>query len=198
MNIQYPLDLLFNVTTISNDFTASDASGKVIFFVREELLKLKDHVKIYSNESKSELLYEIKSNKIIDFQQTFTITNGQNEVIGKVRKKTLKSFVKATYYIQNTEGHTTYTINERSFLSRFFNLLFEELIPIAGDFADGYVFNPKYVVKDVQKNELIEMVKERSLLGRKFKVTKLTATDFNEELVVLSMILMIIQQRRRS
>src|SRR5690606_29247394 len=113
-------------------------------------------------------------------------------------KKTLKSFVKATYYIQNTEGHTTYTINERSFLSRFFNLLFEELIPIAGDVVDGYVFNHNYVVKDVQKNELLEMIKERSLLGRKFTVKRLSTNAFNEERVLLSLILMIIHQRRRS
>src|SRR5690606_24379569 len=115
---QYPLDFLFKVTTIANDFMAADASGKTIFFVREEFLKLKDHIKIYTDESKEELLYEIISNKIIDFQQTFTITNNQNTIIGKVRKKTLKSFVKATYYLQDSEGNQVYTITERSFASR--------------------------------------------------------------------------------
>jgi len=197
-NFQYPLDFLFKVTTISNDFTATDASGKVIFFVREEFLKLRDHVKVYAGESKEALLYEMRSNKIIDFQQTFTITNSQNKVIGKVRKKTLKSFIKATYYIQDAEGKTIYTINERSFLSRFLNTIYEELMPVVGEFSGGYVFNPKYVVKDNDNKELVEMIKERSLLGRKFTVKKFSADTFNEEQVLLSLILMIIQQRRRS
>lgn len=34
---QYPLNFLFKITTVSNDFTATDASGKTIFFVREKL-----------------------------------------------------------------------------------------------------------------------------------------------------------------
>lgn len=194
---QYPLDFLFKVTTIANDFTAADASGKTIFFVREEFLKLRDHVKVYADESKEELLYEIISNKIIDFQQTFTITNNQNIIIGKVRKKTLKSFVKATYYLQDSEGNQVYTITERSFASRFLNTIFEELLPMIGEFS-GYVFNPKYVVKDKDNNELLEMIKERSLLGRKFTVKRLSTNAFNEERVLLSLILMIIQQRRRS
>ena len=38
---QYPLNFLFKITTVSNDFTATDAAGKTIFFVREKLFKLR-------------------------------------------------------------------------------------------------------------------------------------------------------------
>src|SRR5690554_952635 len=130
-NFQYPLDFLFKVTTISNDFTATDASGKVIFFVREEFLKLRDHVKVYAGESKEALLYEMRSNKIIDFQQTFTITNSQNKVIGKVRKKTLKSFIKATYYIQDAERSEEHTSELQSRPHLVCRLLLEKKKKIA-------------------------------------------------------------------
>src|SRR5690554_6614096 len=88
---QYPLNFLFKITTVSNDFTATDASGKTIFFVREKLFKLRDHINIFRDESYKELLYDLVSNKIIDFQQTFTITNAQKQIVGKVRKKTVRS-----------------------------------------------------------------------------------------------------------
>lgn len=193
---QYPLNFLFKITTVSNDFTATDAAGKTIFFVREKLFKLRDHINVYRDESKKEILYDLVSNKIIDFQQTFTITNSQKEVIGKIRKKTVRSVIKATYHLQDAEGNHIYTIKERNASVRILDFIFDELVPVAGELS-GYILNPKYVVTDLDGNELMEMRKKRSFWGRKFDVNKLTKKPFNEEQVILSLVLMIIQQRDR-
>lgn len=193
---QYPLNFLFKITTVSNDFTATDAAGKTIFFVREKLFKLRDHINVYRDESKKEILYDLVSNKIIDFQQTFTITNSQKEVIGKVRKKTVRSVIKATYHLQDAEGNHIYTIKERNASVRILDFIFDELVPVAGELS-GYVLNPKYVVTDLDGIELMEMRKKRSFWGRKFDVNKLTKKTFNEEQVILSLVLMVIQQRDR-
>lgn len=191
----YPLNFVFKIATISNDFTASDASGKTIFYVREKMFKFRDHIKVYNNSSKSEQLYDIVSNKIIDFQQTFTLTNNQNQVIGKVRKKTIQSFLKATYNLQDQQGNHIYTIKERSAFVRFVDGIFGE-IPLVGVLS-GYVFNPKYVVTNLNGKELMEMTKKPSFWGRKFDIQKLSNELFNEEQVVLSLALMILQQRDR-
>ena len=193
---QYPLNYLFKITTVSNDFTATDASGKTIFFVREKLFKLRDHINVYRDESKKEILYDLVSNKIIDFQQTFTITNAQKQIVGKVRKKTVRSVIKATYHLQDAEGNHIYTIKERNASVRILDFIFDELVPVAGELS-GYILNPKYVVTDLDGNELMEMRKKRSFWGRKFDVNKLTKKPFNEEQVILSLVLMIIQQRDR-
>ena len=193
---QYPLNFLFKITTISNDFTATDVSGKTIFFVREKLFNLRDHISVYRDESKKEILYDLVSNKIIDFQQTFTITNTQKQVIGKIRKKTVRSVIKATYNLQDAEGNHVYTIKERKPSLRFLNFIFDEILP-GGDVLSGYILNPKYVVTDLDGKELMEMRKNRSFWERKFEVKKLSNESFNEEQVVLSLILMVIQQRDR-
>src|SRR5690554_6577993 len=193
---QYPLNFLFKITTVSNDFTATDASGKTIFFVREKLFKLRDHINVYRDESKKEILYDLVSDKIIDFQQTFTITNAQKQIVGKVRKKTVRSVIKATYHLQDAEGNHIYTIKERNASVRILDFIFDELVPVAGELS-GYILNPKYVVTDLDGNELMEMRKKRSFWGRKFDVNKLTKKPFNEEQVILSLVLMIIQQRDR-
>lgn len=191
----FPLNFTFKIATISNDFIANDATGNTIFYVREKMFKFRDHIKVYSNSSKNQILYDIVSNKIIDFQQTFTITNQHQQVIGKVRKKTLNSFIKATYHLQDQQGNHLYTIKERSAMVRFMDGIFGE-IPVVGALS-GYVFNPKYVVTDQNGNELIEMVKKPSFFGRKFEVHKLTNKSFNEEQIVLSLALMVLQQRDR-
>lgn len=192
---QYPLHFLFKITTITNDFTATDATGKTIFFVREKFFKLRDHIKVFRDESREEVVYDMVSNKIIDFQQTFTIANTQQHAIGKVRKKTLRSFFKATYHLQDNNGNLLYTVKERNAMVRFMDAVLGE-IPLIG-MMSGYVFNPKYVVSDLQGKELMELIKKPSFWGRKFEVQKLSNTSFNEEQVVLSLMLMVIQQRDR-
>lgn len=191
----YPLHFLFRITTFSNDFSVNDAQGKKLFYVREKMFKFRDHIKVFRDDSKREELYDLVSNKIIDFQQTFTITDNNNQVVGKVRKKTFQSFVTVTYHIQNPNGVVLYTIKERSALVRFFDNIFGE-IPIVGYFS-GYIFNPKYVVKDQQGKELYELKKQPSFFGRKFTVDKLNSEEVNEEQIILSLMLMILQQRDR-
>lgn len=194
-SIKYPLQLKFKITTLANDFTVKDNSGKTIFYVREKLLKIRDHVKVYSNTSKEVQLYDLVSNKLIDFQQTFTITNSKQQVIGKVRKKTFQSFVKVTYNIQNPNGELEYTIREKSALVRFFDSIFGEL-PIIGFFS-GYVFHPQYFVKDANQRTVMKLEKKPSFWGRKFTIEKLTSNPINEEQIILSLMLLILQQRSR-
>lgn len=194
-SIKYPLQLKFKITTLANDFTVKDNSGKTIFYVREKLLKIRDHVKVYSNTSKEVQLYDLVSNKLIDFQQTFTITNSKQQVIGKVRKKTFQSFVKVTYNIQNPNGELEYTIREKSALVRFFDSIFGEL-PIIGFFS-GYVFHPQYFVKDANQRTVMKLEKKPSFWGRKFTIEKLTSKPINEEQIILSLMLLILQQRSR-
>ncbi|ULT45201.1 hypothetical protein KRR40_19060 [Niabella defluvii] len=59
-NLAYPLQFTFKVTTIANDFQAVDAYGNTIAYVREKIFKLKDNVDVYSDESKSQRLFNIR------------------------------------------------------------------------------------------------------------------------------------------
>ena len=99
--LQYPLYFTFRVTTLANDFSAKDANGNSIYYVREKIFTWRDHIMVYRDQSKTEMLYELKSNKLIDFQQTFTITNHWGKVIGKVRRKSIKSLWRSTFNLMN-------------------------------------------------------------------------------------------------
>ena len=37
-NIKFPVQFLFRISTFSNDFVATDASGAIIAYVRQKLL----------------------------------------------------------------------------------------------------------------------------------------------------------------
>ena len=192
----YPLHFKFRITTFSNDFEATDALGNTLFYVREKILTWRDQMKVYKDSSKNELLYEIKSNKLIDFQQTFSVTNAQNQIIGKVRRKTISSLWKSTFKLMDTNDDHDHTIKEKNAFVKMWDSLFGE-IPVLG-MLSGYVFNPSYMLSNTAGEPLFEIKKEPSFFGRKFSVEKLTTNDaFDEERLVLSMVVMVLMERSR-
>jgi len=56
---KFPVDFIFNIGTLSNDFTAKDANQKTVAYVKQKLFKLKEEVSIYENENRLNLLYKI-------------------------------------------------------------------------------------------------------------------------------------------
>lgn len=192
----YPLHFKFKIGTLSNDFEASDALGNTIFYVREKILTWRDQMKVYNDSSKSEVIYEIKSNKLIDFQQTFTITRANGDLIGKVRRKSIRSLWKSTFKLMTSQDEHDHTIQEKNAFVKMWDGIFGE-IPIIG-MLSGYVFNPSYILSSNAGEPLFELRKEPSFFGRKFTVHKLSDNNLiDEERLVLSLALMVLNERSR-
>ena len=189
----YPLHFQFRISSFANDFRAKDSQGNDLYYVREKIFSWRDHIQVYRDETKTELLYEIISNKLIDFQQTFTIQDHSGKVIGKLRRKTIKSLWKSTFNLMDEFDQQDSTIKEKNPWTKFWDGLFGE-IPLIG-ILSGYLFNPSYVLRTNEGEELFEIVKEPSFFGRKFSVHKLTNQEVNEERFVLSLMLMILIER---
>lgn len=189
----YPLHFKFKIGTISNDFVAKDAFGDTIFYVREKLFTWRDVIKIYSDESKSMLLYELRSNRLVDFQQTFTMTNAEGKVLGKVRRKTIRSLWRSTFKLMDAEDNHDHSIKEKNPWVKMWDGVFGG-IPIIGGFS-GYVFNPSYILSSNDEEPLFEITKEPSFFGRKFSVNKLSDKKMDEERFVLSLMLMVLMER---
>ena len=62
-NIKFPVKFKFNISTLANDFTATDANENSFAYVKQKLFKLKEDITIYSNDSKSQVNYKIKADK---------------------------------------------------------------------------------------------------------------------------------------
>lgn len=192
-DLKYPIHFKFRVTTLSNDFEATDGDGNTIYYVREKIFKWRDHITVYRDRSKSEMLYEFISNKIIDFQQTFTIYDHEKRVIGKVRRKSIKSLWRSTFNLIDEADKHDHTITEKNPWTKFWDGLFGEL-PIIG-MLSGYVFNPSYILKNEIGEPMFEIRKEPSFFGRKFTVYKQTTKDIEDERFVLSLMLMVMTER---
>jgi uncharacterized protein YxjI len=195
-NIQYPLDLKFKISTLSNDFVATDATGRNVAYVRQKMFKLREAVTVFRDESRSEALYNIKANKWLDFNTAYAISNQHGEVIGKVARKGWKSFWKVEYHVVDDNEQTRFIIRERNAWTRIADNIVGD-IPVLGLFT-GYIFHPVYDVKDMQGNVVMLLSKEPSMIGRRFKLKQVENVQADDDTrILLSLMMMILLERDR-
>ncbi len=195
-DISFPLSLTFKVATIANDFVVKDANGTTISYVKQKMFKLIEDVSVFTNESQSTLLYKINANKWIDFSATYIFTNNVGAEIGRVARKGWSSLWKSRYEIYDENQNQDLVIVEENGWIKVLDAMFSE-IPLLGIFT-GYVFNPSYSVTRPDGTMVARLKKTPSFFGRRFTVDKLTEFEIGEEeRIVLSLMMMILQERRR-
>jgi hypothetical protein len=195
-NIVYPLKFQFKIGTLSNDFVITDANNFTVGYVRQKMFKLVDEIQVFEDSTKSELFYTIKANKWIDFSASYIFTNASGEQIGRVARKGWASIWRTRYNIYGKDDQQLFHIQERNAWVKVWDALLGE-VPIISIFT-GYLFNPKYDVKDMNDNLIVMLKKDASFFGRKFTVNKEgELADENEENVALSLMMMILLERRR-
>ena len=87
-------------------------------------------------------------------------------------------------------------IQEENPWAKLFDAMLGE-VPIVGMFT-GYLFNPKYSIKDSEGVAVARLSKEPSFWGRKFTLNKLG--EFNDqqgERMLLGLMMMSLLERRR-
>lgn len=195
-NLSFPVKLVFNIGTLHNDFTATDAYGMQIAFAKQKMFKLKEDIAIYSDDSKQHQNYSIRADKWIDFNTAYSIQSTDARQIGKVARKGWASLWKAKYELIDQHEQLQYQIREENGWVKVWDSLLGE-IPILS-MLTGYFFNPAYTVADLDGNIVARLKKEPSFWGRKFEITALTELDHDDdERIVLGLMMMILLERRR-
>jgi hypothetical protein len=194
--LQFPLSLIFKITTLSNDFSAIDANGNTVAFVRQKLLRLIEEVQVFKNESRSDLIYTIRANKWIDFNATYIFTNKMGIEIGRIVRRGWTSLWKANYEIFNKNQQQDLVVHEENPWAKVMDSMLGEL-PIIG-MLTGYFFHPSYIVTRSNGTPVVRLRKEVSFFGRKFTIDKLSEfINDEEERIVLGLMMMILLERQR-
>ncbi|PXX97809.1 hypothetical protein DF185_17725 [Marinifilum breve] len=194
--IQFPVNFEFKVSTIANDFTATDADGKTLAYVRQKMFKLKEDIQIYSDESRTKQNYSIKADKWLDFSTAYKFLDEDQKEFGKVVRKGWKSIWKAEYKIFNGSEQEKYNIREENGWIKVLDSILSQ-VPVLG-ILTGYLFNPSYIVKDQDEQEIIRLKKMPSFFGRRFELTKLgEMNEEDDDRIMLSLMMMILLERRR-
>jgi hypothetical protein len=197
--LQYPLNLTFKIWTWApNKVSVTDNQGKLLFMVRQKAFRLKEAITVYGDEQEATSLYHMKADRIIDFSARYNFTDNSGTVMGGVKRKGLKSLWSAHYNIFDggTDETPIFTIQEDNPWVKIGDALLSE-IPIVGLFS-GYFFNPTYSVKRPDGSVVMRLAKTPGFLSRHFTIKKVDEmTELEETQSVLSMLMMILLERRR-
>ncbi len=195
-NIQFPVTFQFKISTISNDFIATDYSGKTIAYVRQKMFKLKEDIQVYSDDTKAQINYSIKADKWLDFSAAYSFYDAQGTTIGKIARKGWRSIWKAEYEIIDQNDKKQYSVNEENGWVKVMDGVIGQ-IPIVNIFT-GYFFNPSYLVTDLNGKEIVRMKKQASFFGRNFELTKVGAIDNDDDdRIMLGLMMMVLLERSR-
>ncbi|MBL7772297.1 MAG: hypothetical protein JNM95_05535 [Chitinophagaceae bacterium] len=195
-NELYPYTFTFKVTTFHNDFEVKDVTGEVRAYVKQKLLKLKEHVKVYSDTSQQQLIYEIKADRWLDFNASYRFLQADGTSIGRIVRKGWRSLWKVAYDLYDHLDQPDLSIHEKNPWVRVGDALFSE-IPILG-ILTGYVFNPTYLVTRPDGTLVCTFKKRPSFFGRKFELYKEADFEEGEEnRVQLGLMMMVLLERRR-
>ena len=161
------------------------------------MFRLKEDVIVFSDESRTKELFNIKANQWIDFNASYMMTDLlTGKKFGSLARKGVRSIWKARYDIIDEKDKPIYQINEDNGWIKVFDSFLGE-IPILG-MLTGYFLNPSYTVKDNAGKEYFRLKKMPSLVGRRFQLERLIDIDDEDEsLVVLSFLMMVLLERAR-
>lgn len=199
----YPLKLRFKLVALAPRIIVTDNKDREILFVSQKVFKLKEDVRIYPNQQKEREIYNIRAEKILDFNTRYNFyASDTQEHVGSVKAKGWRSIWSATYHIDDPAGNQMMYIKEDNPWVKIGDALFSQ-IPFAGMFT-GYVFHPSYTAYrsadlEDQSHPVMHLKKENAFFEGVYTMHLADhEMDRDEEIsTVLSFMLMVQFMRRR-
>ncbi len=111
-------------------FRLYDMNDQLCFYVEQKAFKLKEDIRVYGDEAKSDELLSIGARSIIDFSAIYDVTDSKTaQKVGSLKRKGLKSILIDEWEILNTSDAVIGSIKEDSVLMAMLRRFLSNLIP---------------------------------------------------------------------
>ena len=142
------------LTLVGAQFHAYSEGEELIAFTQLKAFKLKEDIRVYTDESKKTELLAIKARQIIDISASYDVTDSlTGEKVGALRRKGMKSILRDEWLVLDPADQEFAMIQEESMfvalLRRFINLIPQSFHLKIGEQVVGRIhqnFNP-FVLK---------------------------------------------------
>ena len=193
--MNYPLDLSFKLIAIASQIYVRDASGNLVFYVKQKAFKLKEAITVCADEAQTQPLYHINADRVFDFSARYNFTDARQAVLGSVKRQGMRSLWKARYDL--LAGETPdFNISEENGWVKVLDALLGE-VPVLGMFT-GYLFNPSYIVARANGTPVMRLTKQPAMFEGKFRMEKMgEMSEAEETRVVLGLLMMVLLERAR-
>jgi uncharacterized protein YxjI len=194
--MNFPLSLSFKLLALANQIYIRDANGNLLGYVKQKMFKLKEDINIFADEQQSQMLFNIRADRIIDWSASYSFTDSRGNHLGSIKRQGMRSIWKANYDVFDGRGNQAFKIQEESGWVKVGDALFGEL-PLIG-MLSGYIFHPAYIISKTDGTTIARLEKQPAFFEGKFILTNLSQLSTEEETrIVLAVLMMTLLERRR-
>lgn len=96
------------VFALTGKFRFYNPSGDLLLFSEQKMFKLKEDIRLYSDETKSQELLQIKARQIIDFSAAYDVLDSATgQKIGAMRRKGFRSMLRDEWEVMDASDNVT-------------------------------------------------------------------------------------------
>lgn len=126
------------VFALAGKFRFYDPSGKLVLFSEQKMFKLREDIRVFSDETKTQEVLMIKARQIIDFSTAFDVVDsGTGQKIGALRRKGLASLLRDEWEILDTSDNVIGSLFEDSMGLALIRRFLSNLVPQNYDITMG-------------------------------------------------------------
>ena len=137
---QYPRYLLKRqVFALTGKFRYYDPMGNLVMFSQQKMFKLREDIRVFADEEKTQELLQIKARQIVDFSTAYdVIDSAYNKKVGVLRRKGLRSILRDEWEVLDANDQLIGKLFEDSpGLAMLRRMLLGNLLPQNYDIAFG-------------------------------------------------------------
>jgi len=194
--MNYPIELSFKLLALASQIYIRDANGSLIGYVKQKMFKLKEDINIFSDETQTQLMYNIKADRVIDFSARYNFADAQGNRLGSIKRRGMRSIWRANYEIYDQNDIQVMKITEESGWIKVLDALVGEL-PVIGMFT-GYFFNPSYIIARMDELPVARLKKQPAMFQGQFQLEPLAqVAGVDEVRLLLGSLTMTLLERMR-
>jgi uncharacterized protein YxjI len=126
------------VFALTGKFRFYEPGGSLVMFSEQKMFKLREDIRVYSDESKTQEVLMIKARQIIDFSAAYDVVDSvSNSKVGVLRRKGLKSLLRDEWEILDVNDNVVGSLFEDSMGLALLRRFLSSLIPQNYDIVVG-------------------------------------------------------------
>ena len=126
------------VFALAGKFRVFDPSGRLLLFSEQKMFKLREDIRVYADEAKTQEVLAIKARQIIDFSAAFdVIDSATGQKVGALRRKGLASMLRDEWEILDVNDTVRGRLFEDSMGLALLRRLLTNLVPQNYDLLFG-------------------------------------------------------------
>jgi uncharacterized protein YxjI len=115
---------------LGENFRIYDPGGNLALFSHQKAFKLKEDIRIYADEAKSQEILTIQARQILDFSAAYDVVDvHQGAKVGAFKRKGWRSIVRDKWIVMDAEDRELGTVEEDSMGLAMVRRLLTNLVP---------------------------------------------------------------------